>query len=61
MVLAEAGVGGTVALEPATCPDGVRRLLDGLGVAVVDATAVLRDARAVKTAEEVNGCGRAPA
>ena len=51
--LAEAGVGGTVALEPATCPDGVRRLLDGLGVAVVDATAALRDARAVKTAEEV--------
>jgi Xaa-Pro dipeptidase len=51
--LAEAGVGGTVALEPATCPDAVRRLLDGLGVAVVDATAALRDARAVKTAEEV--------
>jgi Xaa-Pro dipeptidase len=52
--LAEAGVGGTVALEPATCPDGVRRLLEGRGAATVEATAALRDARAVKTAEEID-------
>jgi Xaa-Pro aminopeptidase len=52
--LAEAGVGGTVALEPATCPAGVRRLLDGLAVATVDATGALRDARAVKTADEID-------
>lgn len=47
--LSEAGVGGTVGVEPATCPDGVRGLLAG----TVDMTAALRDARAVKTAEEI--------
>ena len=52
--LTEAGIGGTIALEPATCPEGVRRLLDGAAVATVDATAALRDARAIKTAEEID-------
>ena len=52
--LGEAGVAGAVALEPATCPDGVRRLLGGLGVTAVDATAALREARAVKTADEID-------
>jgi Xaa-Pro aminopeptidase len=50
-VLAEAGVGGRIAIEPAACPEGVRRLLEG--AEAVDATAALRDARATKTAAEV--------
>ena len=42
--LAESGVGGTVGVEPATCPDGVRGLLARRRR--VDLTAALRDARA---------------
>jgi Xaa-Pro dipeptidase len=49
--LAGTGAGGTVAIEPAACPDGVRRLL--AGAKTVDVTAALRDARATKTAEEI--------
>jgi len=49
--LTETGAGGTVAIEPAACPDGVLRLLEG--VTTVDVAAGLRDARATKTAEEV--------
>lgn len=51
VALAESGVGGTVGVEPAMCPDGVRGLL---AATTVDLTVALREARSVKTAEEVD-------
>ena len=53
--LAESGVGGTVGVEPATCPDGVRGLLAGT---TVDLTAALRDARVGQDARGGGGPAR---